>query len=66
MEFIMFVEANAQQRNRKEGKGKWKYTSVRLLYKKESVSFSSFLFHFITFIFLVKIQCRFIYIKLKP
>ena len=44
MEFVMFVEASVQQHNRKEGKGKWKYISVRFLYKKESVSFSSFLY----------------------
>ena len=44
MEFIMLVEVNVQQHNRKEGRGKWKYIIVRFLYKKESLSFSSFLY----------------------
>ena len=44
MEFVMFVAVNVQQLNRKEGRAKWKYVIVRFLYKKKSLSFSSFLY----------------------
>ena len=43
MEFIMFVAVNVQL-NRKEGRAKWKYIIVRFSHKKESLSFSSFLY----------------------